>query len=265
MFLFLSKLLPLFIYPLGLACLLIGVALIARLWKRPRVATLSAIAALVVILVGSNGWVAAQLVRSLEWQYVPSSTLPNAEAIVVLGGGIKAQTSPRPWIDLAEAGDRAIYGAQLYQQGKAPLLILSGGRIDWKGGGSASESEDMAKLVEALGVPKAAIAQDPTSLNTYENAVNVKQILQQRGINRVLLVTSAMHMPRSMGIFQKQGIEAIAAPTDFLITTQELDEYEATLQGFLLNMLPDVEKLQQTSRAMKEYIGIMVYRLKGWI
>ncbi|WP_441339447.1 YdcF family protein [Oscillatoria sp. FACHB-1407] len=258
-----SKLLPLFIYPLGLACLFLGLTLLT-LWKRPHIAALSAIAALVVLLLGSNGWVAAQLVRSLEWQYVPT-TLPNAEAIVVLGGGIKPQIAPRPWVDVAEAGDRVLYGAQLYQQGKAPLVVLSGGRIEWKGGGSASESEDMAKLAEVLGVPKTAIAQDPTSLNTYQNAVNVKQILQQRGINRVLLVTSAMHMPRSMGIFQKQGIEAIAAPTDFSITAQELEEYQATLQGFLLNLLPDAEKLQQTSRAMKEYVGILVYRLKGWM
>ncbi|MDX2214242.1 MAG: YdcF family protein [Oculatellaceae cyanobacterium bins.114] len=263
MFLFLSKLLPLFIYPLGLACLFLLVTLIT-LWKRPRIAALSSIAALVVLLIGSNGWVAAQLVRSLEWQYLPTATLPNAEAIVVLGGGIKPQIAPRPWIDVAEAGDRTIYGAQLYQQGKAPLIVLSGGRIEWKGGGPP-ESEDMAKLVEALGVPKTAIAQDPNSLNTYENAVNVKQILQQRGINRVLLVTSAMHMPRSMGIFKKQGIEAIAAPTDFGITTQELNENQSTVQGFLLNLLPDAEKLQQTSRAIKEYVGILVYRLKGWM
>ena len=264
MFLFLSKLLPLLIYPLGLACLLLVITLLT-LWKRPRVAALSTIAALLLLLIGSNGWVAAQLVRSLEWQYLPTTTLPNVEAIVVLGGGIKPPIRPRPWVDVTEAGDRTIYGAQLYQQGKAPLLILSGGRIEWKGGGSASESEDMAQLSEALGVPSSAIAQDPTSLNTYENAVNVRQILQQRGINRILLVTSALHMPRSMGIFKKQGIEAIAAPTDFAITNQELDEYQATFQGFLLNLLPDVEKLQHTSRAIKEYVGIVVYRLKGWI
>jgi uncharacterized SAM-binding protein YcdF (DUF218 family) len=107
--------------------------------------------------------------------------------------------------------------------------------------------------------------QDPTSLNTYENAVNVRQILADRNIRRVLLVTSAMHMPRSMGIFKKQRIEAIAAPTDFTVTEQELREYQNTVQGFLLNLLPDVEKLQQTSRALKEYVGILVYRLKGWI
>ncbi|HEY9623300.1 MAG TPA: YdcF family protein, partial [Crinalium sp.] len=175
-------------------------------WKRPRLAAASSTLALVVLLLGSNGWVATQLVKSLEWQYLPPANLPTADAIVVLGGGIKPEIPPRPWVDVAEAGDRVIYGAQLYREKKAPLLILSGGRIDWKGGGP-SESGDMAKLSEALGVPASAILQDPTSLNTYENAVNVRQILADRNIRRVLLVTSAMHMPRSMGIFKKQRIE----------------------------------------------------------
>jgi uncharacterized SAM-binding protein YcdF (DUF218 family) len=262
MFLFLSKLLPLFIYPLGLACLLLLLAL-ATLWKRRWLSALSILLALAVLLAGGNGWVATQLTQSLEWQNLPES-LPNADAIVVLGGSVKPEIPPRPWIDLSEEGDRSLYGAQLYRQGKAPLVILSGGRIDWKGGGPP-ESADMAKLVEALGVPAQAIVQDPTSLNTYENAVNVRQILEARGLRRVLLVTSAMHMPRSLQIFAKQGIEAIAAPTDFRVTRQELREPNSSPQAIVLNLLPDADRLQQTTRAIKEYIGTVVYRLRGWL
>jgi uncharacterized SAM-binding protein YcdF (DUF218 family) len=107
--------------------------------------------------------------------------------------------------------------------------------------------------------------QDPTSLNTYENAVNVKQILTQRGINRVLLVTSAAHMPRSLQIFQKQGVDAIPAPTDFLVTQQELQEPQSTPQGRILSGLPEAENLQRFTRALKEYIGILIYRLRGWL
>jgi len=263
MFLFLSKLLPLFIYPLGLSCLLLVVALIT-LWKRPTWAASSIFTALVILLLGGNGWVSNQIVRSLEWQYLPPTPVPNAQAIVVLGGAIKPQIPPRPWIDVSEAGDRPIYGAELYKQGKAPIIILSGGRIDWKGGGPP-ESKDMATLVEALGVPPSAIVQDPTSLNTYENATNVRQILRQRGINRVLLVTSAIHMPRAIAIFKKQNIDAIAAPTDFTMTNQELQEPQSSVQAILLNLLPDAGKLNQTTQAMKEYIGAFIYRLRGWI
>lgn len=263
MFLFFSKLLPLFVYPLGLACVLMLVALVT-LWWRPRIATLSLAIALILLLVGGNGVAATYLVRSLEWQNLPSSPLPTADAIVVLGGGVKPQIPPRPWVDVAEAGDRVLYGARLFREGKAPLLILSGGRIEWKGGGP-SESADMAKIAIALGVPESAILQDPTSLNTYENAVNVRKILQERGLRRILLVTSAMHMPRSLLIFSKQGIESIAAPTDFLVTEQDMRELSDSTESALLNWIPDADRLQQISRAIKEYIGIGVYRLRGWI
>lgn len=263
MFLFLSKLLPLFIYPLGITCLLLIGALIT-VWKRPRWSALCIGLALLTLLISGNGWVANQLVYSLERQHVPIGQVPNADAIVVLGGGIRSQMAPRPWIDVTEAGDRPIHGAQLYRQGKAPLVILSGGRIEWQGGGPP-ESADMAKLVEALGVPTAAILQDPTSLNTYENAINVKQILTERNINRVLLVTSAAHMPRSLQIFKKQGIDAIPAPTDFLVSRQELEEPQSTPQGRILSALPDADNLQRLTRTLKEYIGIVIYRLRGWL
>ncbi len=263
MFLFLSKLLPIFIYPLGLTCILLIVALIA-LWRRPQIAASCIGLSLVLLLLASNSWVSTWLVRSLEWQNLPPESYPNAEAIVVLGGAIRPQAPPRPWIDVAEAGDRPLHAARLYLQGKAPLIVLSGGRIDWKEGGPP-ESMDMAKLVQAMGVPTSALIEDSTSLNTYENAVNVKQILDQRGINRVLLVTSATHMPRSLRIFQKQGIEAIAAPTDFAVVEGRFSELNSSTQATVLNLLPDSENLQATSRVLKEYIGIVIYWLRGWL
>ncbi|MBW4465508.1 MAG: YdcF family protein [Pegethrix bostrychoides GSE-TBD4-15B] len=265
MSLFLSKLLPLFLYPLGFACVMLVLALFS-VWKRPRWTAGYITLALLALLLGGNGAVARQLTYSLERQYVPTA-LPNAGAIVVLGDGIRSQFPPRPWIDVTEAGDRPIYAAALYKQGKAPLVILSGGRIDWLGGGSpeSPESADMAKLVEALGVPASAILQDPTSLNTRENAVNVKQILDARGIQQILLVTSATHMPRSMRIFQKLGINATAAPTDFLVVQPEVELAGKSPEGRLLGLIPDSEHLHHSTRALKEYIGSFVYQLRGWI
>ncbi len=265
MFLFLSKLLPLFIYPLGLSCLLTIVGLIL-LWRRnSQGAAAAIITALTVIFIASNGWVSQWLVKSLEWQNLPPIELPQAEAIVVLGGGIKPATPPRPSVDVSEAGDRIIYGAELFRQGKAPWLILSGGRIDWKDGGPP-ESEDMSSLAEMMGVPKSAILQDPNSLNTHQNAVEVRKILESKGIKgSVLLVTSAMHTPRSLLVFQRQGIKVIAAPTDFLVTENQLSKGDTTWEANLLNLLPNAYSLQQSTKALKEYIGLVVYRLQGWI
>lgn len=264
MFLFFSKLLPLFVYPLGLACLLLVVALLTINWK-PRWAATSIGLALVILLLSGNGWVSQQLTRSLEWQHLPPADLPQADAIVVLGGGTRPQISPRPWVDLMEGGDRPLHGARLYLAGKAPLLILSGGRVSWYGSGGAPESADMAEIVQAMGVPAQAIEQDPTSLNTYENAINVQQILRRRGVNRILLVTSATHMPRSLKIFQKLGIEVIPAPTDFQITQAAAKAEPPTIEARLLGLIPSSDKLEGSTRAIKEYIGLVIYRLRGWL
>jgi uncharacterized SAM-binding protein YcdF (DUF218 family) len=204
------------------------------------------------------------MIRSLEWQNIPGTQIPNAEAIVVLGGATKSATWPRPTVDLSEAGDRVIYAAQLYFQKKAPIIILSGGRIDWRGSGSP-ESADMATILTSIGVPAAAIIQESDSLNTYQNAVNVRKILEARRIKKVLLITSAMHTPRSLKIFKRQGIDVIPTPTDFLVSQGELEELTNTPKAAILNLLPDTNNLNQFTSALKEYIGIFIYSLRGWL
>jgi len=242
---------------------LLFVALVLA-WRNPRWVPVPVALALLILLLASNSWIANNLVKSLEWQNIPSKELPKAEAIVILGGGTRPAFPPRPTVDLKEQGDRILYGAQLYREGKAPLVVASGGRIAWRGGGP-SESVDMAEILKTLGVPASAILQDPTSLNTHQNAVNVKQILAERSISKVLLVTSAMHMPRSLAIFRHEGIEATAAPTDFLVTKQEIEEVDSSTQAIVLSALPDADRLEKTTSALKEYLGSIVYRLRGWL
>lgn len=198
--------------------------------------------------------------RSLEWQYLPNGELPQSEAIIVLGGGTRPRIPPRPWYEVNEAGDRILYGSWLYKQGKAPLLVVTGGRADWYGDGGNPESEDMAAIAEAMGVPASAIIQESQSFNTRDNAVNTKHILDQRAINKVLLVTSALHMPRSMEIFRKVGLEVIPAPTDFLSVNNENSKGLA----IVLDLLPSAEALKNTTNAIKEYIGLFIYQLAGW-
>ncbi|MBE9250007.1 YdcF family protein [Dolichospermum sp. LEGE 00240] len=263
MFLYLSKIIPLFFYPLGLASVSLIAALIT-LRKHPRIATIAISLSLALLLVCSNTWVAKSLVRSLEWQNTPTAQIPNAEAIVVLGGATRSPTWPRVMADLNEAGDRVIYAAQLYFQKKAPIIILSGGRIDWRGSGSP-ESADMATILTSIGVPAEAIIQEPDSLNTHENAVNVRKILEARQIKKVLLITSAIHTPRSLKIFQRQGINVIPAPTDFLVSQGELQELTNTPKAAILNLLPDADNLDQFTSALKEYIGTFIYSLRGWL
>ncbi len=258
MFLFLSKLLPLLIYPLGFSIVLLSLAL-WFLRKRPRLARGAILLSMLILWLSSTSLLSRSLVGSLERQHLPQD-LPQADAIVLLGGATRSANAPRPWVDLSEEGDRVVHTARLYRQGKAAKVILSGGRVKWNGAGQP-ESQDMAELLEFFGVPMAAMLQDPTSLNTYQNAVNVKAILVQQQLRRVLLVTSAMHMPRSLLIFRKLGIEAIPAPTDFWVADAD---NAMTAEGRLLSLLPDGENLRMTNRALKEYIGLWIYRLRGW-
>ncbi len=264
MFLFLSKLLPpIFLYPLGIASLLLLITL-TMIWQKSRWSAVPVVLALATILLSSNAWTTNQIIKSLEWQNIPSSDVPTAEAIVLLGGATRSKSYPRPGVDLSERGDRVVYAAQLYKQGKAPLIIISGGRIDWKDYGDP-ESSDMAKvLTNDLGIPPAAIIEEPDSLNTYENAVNVQKIMVDRQIKKVLLVTSAFHMPRSLRIFRKLKMDVIPAPSDYLASQLALDEPNRTWEAAALSAIPDSQRLDNFTIALKEYIGTWIYTVKGW-
>jgi uncharacterized SAM-binding protein YcdF (DUF218 family) len=263
MFLFLSKLIPLFFYPLGATCLLLIIAL--GLWLiNSKLTPAFIIAALIIVFLSGNTWVSNWIAQSLEWQYIPKTELPTADAIVVLGGGIRSQAYPRPDVDFSEAGDRVWYGASLYRAGKAPKIIVSGGRIIWKGGGKP-ESEDLTKLLVRMGVPAGDIIPEADSMNTRDNAVFVQKILKANNFKTILLVTSAMHMPRSMAIFKHLGIKAIAAPTDFRVSQLELDEPNLQTESVILSLMPDDENLAVTTSAIREYIGMWVYKVKDWI
>lgn len=263
MFLILSKLLPLLVYPLGLSCLLLLLALV-WLWRYPRYSGAAIAAALLIIFCSSNPYIASRLMRSLEWRYLPPNPVPQVQAIVVLGGCTDVLSPPRSSIEIKDSGDRVLHGVRLYQQGAAPLLIFSGGRLDWHSA-AASEAQDMSALAQEMGVPASAILRDDASRNTYENAVNTAAILQEQNIERFLLVTSAFHMPRSMAIFRKQGLGPIAAPTDYWVTEQLLASMRGLSVATVLNALPDSEALHFSTRALKEYIGLLVYRLRGWL
>ncbi|MEW6716668.1 MAG: YdcF family protein [Chloroflexota bacterium] len=263
MFLFLSKFLPLLVYPIGLTSILIILALV--LHKRHRWQRTLLIFALTILWLGGNRWVAFSLVRSLEWRYLPPTEIPAAEAIVVLGGGTEASLAPRSTVEVNGAGDRVLYAAWLYHQGKAPHLLLTGGRLEWNQL-ETTPAEEMAALLQMLNVPEEALWLEPDSRNTYENAVYCQDVLEKEGIHKIILVTSAMHMPRSVGLFEKQGLEVIPAPTDFTVTEQSWQSLtEFNLPKNLLNLLPSVSNLELTTQTLKEYLGMLIYRLRGWL
>jgi uncharacterized SAM-binding protein YcdF (DUF218 family) len=264
MFIFLSKFLPPFVYPLGLAFLLILIALV--LIRRWRLQTVALVLTALILFVGGNHWVSFALARSLEWRYLPLNPVPQADVIVVLGGGTESQQFPRPMVEVNAAGDRVLYAAKLYKEGKAPHLLLSGGNISWYNGRTMTPADEMASLLQLMDVPKDALWLQPRSQNTYEDALFCSQMLKEKGIQRILLVTSAQHMPRSVALFKHDGIDVIPAPVDYTVTQAGWDNlFSPDPQTLLVNLLPNVSSLSLTSSIMKEYLGLWVYHLRGWL
>lgn len=261
MFFFLSKFLPLFIYPVGLTCILILVAI--GLWKWRRWQTAVLLAAFLLLYLAATPLVAYNLTRSLERRYLPPDPVPQVDVILVLGGTTETAGYPQTTVGLNKAADRLWYAAWLYHQGVAPKLMLSGGKLP---GTVETEAERMAEALRLLGVPDEAMIREGQSLNTYENALYSAPLLAEMEAELVLLVTSAMHMPRSVAIFEKMGIPVIPAPTDF----EALDPAYAEGEGpeawlYLFTVLPSVNELELTTRALKEVIGIWIYSWRGWL
>lgn len=273
MFIFLSKFLPPLIYPLNLAVLLITLSVFVR--RKVRLQRVLLILGLVILLVASNRFVATGLIRELENRISPAPEIarlsptrldtPVSPVIVLLGGGTESFTPPRSMVELNSAGDRVLFAVQLYRLGYGPKILVTGGNLDWSSN-TQSPAEDMAALLQFLGVPNEDIWLEGESRNTYENAVYSYQLLKDKGIHQIILVTSAQHMPRSVGLFAKQGLEILPAPADYNLTEQNWQQIiHPRGVNILLNLLPSASNLEMTTGALKEYLGMLVYRLRGWM
>ncbi|WP_420208610.1 YdcF family protein [Candidatus Electronema sp. JC] len=248
----LAKLLPLLVYPLSLAILLcLSSALL--LWRgRRRSAGLLLVMAAVLLWAASTRKAAELIMLPLEKPYPPqrAEAMPQAGAIVILGGVTRGAVPGLGLTDLDGGADRLVHGARLFRAGKAPLLILSGGSPP----GTQPEAEAMAELLEFMGVPAENMLLEPASRNTLENGTNTLPLLQARGIRRILLVTSAYHMRRAQAVFARLGLEVIPAATDY-----QLVERTASI----LDWLPQADALEMSSRGLKEHLGWAVYAARA--
>ena len=265
MFLFLSKFLPLFLYPVGLIFVLLwGAFFLARKNEEGRRVVLMIV--LLLWLFG-NSWTSLALSRSLEWKYLPPTETPTAPVMVVLGGGTEPLQYPRSHVELNGAGDRLVQAALLYKAGAAEKIMVSGGGINWMDQREVSIAQEMEDMLVLMGVPREAIIRQDRSANTYEDALYCAEMLEQMGVNEIILVTSALHMPRSVGVFEFQGLIVHPAPTDYKVTTQSWDALfkPSNVESVLFGLIPSAGNLGNLTNAMKEYIGMVVYSLKGWM
>lgn len=114
----------------------------------------------------------------------------------------------------------------------------------------------MRDLLILMGVPLSAMQLERQARNTRENALYTGEMLRERGVRRILLVTSALHMRRAVPLFEDQGLEVFAAPTD----------YQRLVDNSLVpGWLPGVGNLARSSEALHELVGFWFYRWRGWL
>lgn len=257
MYIYLSKILPLMVLPIGVVFELLIIALVLLLRRKQRSALFFVVTAICMLWACSTPIVANTMLGQLEQRYpaIAVSGIPERECIVLLGGSIEPVRPPRVDINLLDSVDRINKTASLYRAGKGEVVIISGGNQPWSPQ-LKSEAEETRILLMAWGVPSDAIMLDESSRNTRENAVNTMILLEQAECTKPLLVTSAAHMPRAVASFTKVGVEVFPVSTDVRAVR--------TLQLSIIDFIPDIHALEMTTNAVREWVGQKVYRVRGW-
>ncbi len=250
-----SKLLGFLLEPLfWVLALLVASLLQAR--RRPRAGrTLSALALLALAL---SCWTSAPeaLLRSLESRYpAPDGlNLQHYQGIVVLGGAL---SSPELWqahhqVGLNNQAERMTEAVALMRRSPHLRLLFTGGNASISGEG-VSEAARAKLLFDALGVDPSRVLYESASRNTYENALLTASMPGVDKTRPWILLTSAFHLPRAMGVFEHAGWNVTAWPVDYRTTAHD------SWFDFSLHQGPETWQL-----ALHEWLGYAAYWLAGW-
>lgn len=242
------KFISLFVYPVGLITLCFFIAMLSRIIGFRKLSAFSLFLCLAVFFVASSPLISIRLVASLERQFpqLEISQVPNADTILVLGGGLKLPIEPRQYSQLTSGSDRYWLAATLYKNNKAPELVLSGGNV-FEQTGMRAESYYAKTLLQAWGVPEPAIRIEDASRTTAQNAVLSKSKLDGQD-KVILLVTSAWHMPRALREFADYEANIVPVSADVIVDKAQSPSF--------YRWVPSSSAITRTTIALHEYYGI---------
>jgi uncharacterized SAM-binding protein YcdF (DUF218 family) len=233
--------------------LLLGGLLALTPWRRlgHRLLGLGVVAVLVVMVLPIGAW----LTLPLETRFAAPAALPEqVDGIVVLGGGVTESLVPvLGGAQLNEAADRLAALVILARRYPAARVVYSGGNATLSGG--AREADAVAALLVEMGIDTAGIVFEREARTTYENAVLTRTLMNPQPGETWLLVTSAMHMPRAVGAFRRQGWAPTPLPVDF---SGDGELRVIGLAGSLGGTLAGID------HAAHEWVGLVAYRLFGY-
>lgn len=219
------------------------------LWRERRARWVLGIALVAYTVVG-NSWTAYLLLRGLERPYAGIRPLERGpfEAVFVLGGGSSETPAGEP--QLGPSGDRIRLGAALWRAGRTRLLVTSGTSLD----GERDVSAQTQELWLQMGVPREAVVEVPGPRNTVEEISRYRELVAERGWDRIGLVTSARHMARAQAICRRQGVEMEPLPADFVT---------ARRPSAVIPIVPEGEAFWKVEDAAWEYLGLVAVYLFG--
>jgi uncharacterized SAM-binding protein YcdF (DUF218 family) len=251
MLFFLKKMVTPFILPPGFLVVILGLIGGWTILKKDRVCGLLTASAGALLWLLSIGPTADLLKSGLERPYRPAPHI-EADVILMLGGDLYDRSADFSGIGAPGPGtmERLVTAARLHRRFHIPV-VLSGGRVN------PSASQSVAAVAKRflvdLGIPPSALIVEENSRDTYENAVNCRNICQARGYSRPLLLTSGYHLKRALLSFRAVGLAVTPYPC--ALSTWQGKSY--TLYSFL----PSAAALKGTAQALHEWIGLLAYRL----
>lgn len=249
----LSKTLGIVFLPTNLLILLgiVGVILLAT-----RFAALGRklmVAAIVLLVLCAFSPLGALLTYPLESRFPPWDPSRGApDGIIVLGGPVEAELSAEHGTPVTHNGaDRMFAAGELAVRYPNARIVFTGGSSNLMSS-DAREADYAGMLLQNLGIPKERMIMERRSRNTYENALFTKALVNPKPGERWLLVTSAYHMPRSVGIFRKAEFAVEPYPVDWRIGEHLFKVETIAADG-----------LSRTDLAIREWLGLITYRLRG--
>jgi uncharacterized SAM-binding protein YcdF (DUF218 family) len=256
----LSKLLVTLLNPVGLTLVFLFCGLLLMfVWRKTKVSAVFFVLGFAVLLASSLPVTAHCLMRGLEGRYSPRSEYGPASAVVLLGGFTKGKSPPRQYVETTMDANRAFGAMRMWRQGLVSKIVLTGGLLEWTTNEAVPEAKSMFELLnEHFGVDSTDVILESMAQNTRDNARYTKEALTEAGLDLdIILVTSAYHMPRSVAVFEKAGFKVTPAPSGYFANKN--------FNGKVLTWLPTVGSLFESSIALREYLGMAVYKAAGWI
>jgi uncharacterized SAM-binding protein YcdF (DUF218 family) len=242
---YLHKILPLIFSPLMLVIGLIVLGIIFNLRK-------FSLVGIIVLILSSLPIISNKFIAYLEKDYQPIeiADVENVDAIVVLSGMIRVIGDEENLkYEFTDSVDRFFAGLDLFNNNKSPILILTRGKMPWSLG--IAEGEYLKELAIKYGVSEENIILTDEVQNTEQEAKAIKEILTEDA--KIILVTSAFHMPRAEKVFKAANINVIPFPVDF---------QSSKLKTTIMDFIPSAVSLFDTSHFVREMIGRLYYNLK---